>query len=172
MKPDIPTLKVIDKKKRLNWASEHKKLDLKQYCFHTNVEQHLTGLMGIVKVGSQMEATVPFVSDDDKVEVASCFGLVGPWNVPEGVKITSVAYVAFLKEHLEPWFKSKNLSLKRKTVFMHFNASSHAAKTTGIYQQKIALKNGRIMHGLASIFAGFEPHRKPLEHHHVAHATF
>ena len=28
-----------------------------------------------VKVGSEMEATVPFVSDDNKVEVASCFGL-------------------------------------------------------------------------------------------------
>ena len=34
--------------------------------------------MGGVKVGSQMEATVPFVSDDSKVEVASCFGL-GPF---------------------------------------------------------------------------------------------
>ena len=47
---------------------------------------------------------------------------IGRWKVPEGVKITNVAYVAFLKEHLEPWFKSKHLSLKRKTIFMHGNA--------------------------------------------------
>ena len=40
--------------------------------------------------------------------------LVGPWKVPEGVKMTYVAYVVFLKEHHEPWFKSKHLSLKRK----------------------------------------------------------
>ena len=25
--------------------------------------------------------------------------LVGPWTVPDGEKITSVAYVAFLEEH-------------------------------------------------------------------------
>ena len=61
----------------------------------------------VVKVGSQMEATVPFVPDDSKVEVASSFGLgslvmsmVGSWKVPEGLKITSVADVAFLKNHL------------------------------------------------------------------------
>ena len=42
--------------------------------------------------------------------------LVG--KVPEGVKMTSVAYVAFLKEHLEPWFKSKSLSLRRILIFM------------------------------------------------------
>ena len=41
----------------------------------TNVEQRVTGLMGGVKVESQMEATVPSVSDDSKVEVVSCFGL-------------------------------------------------------------------------------------------------
>ena len=88
--------------------------------------------MGGVKVGSQMEATVQFMSDDNKVKVASCFGvgslvtkeLVGPWKVPEGVKMTSAVYVAVLDDHLEPWFKFKSLSLKRKLIFMHGNAPS------------------------------------------------
>ena len=56
--------------------------------------------------------------------------LVGPYKVPEVVNMTSVAYVAFLKEHLEPWFKSKPLSLKRKIIFIYDNAPSHAANTT------------------------------------------
>ena len=33
-----------------------------------------------------------------------CNELVGPWKAPEGVKITSVAYIGSSKEHLEPWF--------------------------------------------------------------------
>ena len=93
--------------------------------------------MGGVKVGSRMEANVQFMSDDNKAEVASCFGLrslVGPLKVHEGVKMTSVAYVAFVNEHLESWFKSKHLPLKRKMIFMHDNAPSHAAETTGNYQ--------------------------------------
>ena len=44
--------------------------------------------------------------------------------------MTSMAYFAFLKEHLEPWFKSKPLSLKIKMIFIDDNALSHAAKTT------------------------------------------
>ena len=54
--------------------------------------------------------------------------------------MTSVAYIAFLKGHLKLWFKSKPLSLKIKIIYMHDNAPSHAAKTTGNYQQKIGLK--------------------------------
>ena len=33
--------------------------------------------------------------------------MVGPWRVPDGTKITADAYIAFLKEHLESWLKSK-----------------------------------------------------------------
>ena len=50
----------------------------------------MTGLMGGVKVGSQMEATVPFVSDDNKVEVASCFGL-------ESLAMSFLAHRKFLR---------------------------------------------------------------------------
>ena len=88
----------------------------------------------------------------------TCNELVGRWKVHEGVKITSVAYVAFLKEHLERWFKSKPLSLKRKTIFMHGNAPSHAANTTGDYLQKICFKNSRVM-----VWPLFSPDWNPIE---------
>ena len=90
--------------------------------------------------------------------------LVGPWKVPEGVKLTSVVYVAFLKEHLEPWFKFKPLSLQRKTIFMHDNGPSHAAKTTRELPREYRF-NKWSCQGVASIFARFEPHQKPAEHH-------
>ena len=89
---------------------------------------------------------------------AICNDLVGPWKVPEGVKMTSVAYVVFLKEHLEPWFKSKPLSLKRKMIFMHDNATVHAAKTTGNYLRKIGFKDGRVM-----VWRPFPPDLNPIE---------
>ena len=84
--------------------------------------------------------------------------LVGPWKVPEGVKIKSVAYVTFLKEHLEPWFKSKPLSLKRKMICMHDNAPSHAARTTDNYLQQTGFKNGRVM-----VWPQFSPDLNPIE---------
>ena len=36
--------------------------------------------------------------------------LVGPFRVPEGVKITSVKNVEFLTDHFLPWYKNPILS--------------------------------------------------------------
>ena len=53
--------------------------------------------------------------------------LVGPFRVPDGVKLTAVTYIDFLKQNVLPWFKKKPLSFKTKMVFMHDNAPSNAA---------------------------------------------
>ncbi|XP_069819632.1 proteinase-activated receptor 1-like [Dendropsophus ebraccatus] len=34
--------------------------------------------------------------------------IVGPFRIPEGVKINSIMYVEFFKQHFLPWFKKKN----------------------------------------------------------------
>ena len=48
--------------------------------------------------------------------------IVGPFRVPDGVKMKAQSYVAFLKENFLPWYKQQPLALKRKMIFMHDNA--------------------------------------------------
>ena len=52
---------------------------------------------------------------------------VGPFRVPEGVKLTAFSYIVS-KQNEHTWFKMRSLSFRKKMVFMHDNAPSHAAK--------------------------------------------
>ena len=54
--------------------------------------------------------------------------LCGPFRVPEGVKLTSNAYTAFLNENLLPWLDDPPLSRRFNIIFMHDNAPCHAAR--------------------------------------------
>ena len=53
--------------------------------------------------------------------------------------------MAFLKEHLIPWYKEKSVAFQRKMVFMQDNAPSHSAHLTTDYLKKVLVKNGKIM---------------------------
>ena len=53
--------------------------------------------------------------------------LCGPFWVPEALELISIAYTAFLGEHLLQWLDDLTLSLRFKVVFMHDNTPSHAA---------------------------------------------
>ena len=129
VKPDIRLpLKVIHQEKRLNWASEYVKLDFKVELFTDECRATHDGpdgwSKGWVANGSNRHIRVRRQQVGGGIMFQALIignELVGPWKVPEGVKMTSVPYVTFLKEHLEPWFESKPLSLKRKIIFMHDN---------------------------------------------------
>ena len=71
--------------------------------------------------------------------------LVGPFRVADGVKITAKLYIDFIKEHLEPWYKKKNLSFRKKIVFMHDNAPSHSARIATEYLERVFARHGKIM---------------------------
>ena len=89
--------------------------------------------------------------------------LVGPFRVADGVKMTAKLYIDFIKEHLVPWHKKKNLSFRKKMVFMHDNAPSHAARlSTEFFAECFceAWEN----YAMASLFSRFESHRKSVEH--------
>ena len=66
-------------------------------------------------------------------------------RVADGVKMTAKLYIDFIKEHLVPWHKKKNLSFRKKMVFMHDNAPSHAARLTTEYLQSVFARHGKIM---------------------------
>ena len=56
--------------------------------------------------------------------------IVGPFSVPDGVKMNAKSYVEFLKKNFLPWYRKQQLALKRKMIFMHDNTPSHAARYT------------------------------------------
>jgi hypothetical protein len=71
--------------------------------------------------------------------------LVGPFRVPEGVKLTSVTYCDFLKNALEPWMDDLPLSQLKKIIFMHDNTPSHAAKATTTFLKSLGFMNDTLM---------------------------
>ncbi len=71
--------------------------------------------------------------------------LVGPFRVPEGVKMTSAKYIEFLTDHFLPWYKKKNCAFCSKIIFMHDNAPSHAAKNTSVSLAAMGIKGEKLM---------------------------
>ena len=56
--------------------------------------------------------------------------LIGPFMVEERVKMDSEAYTHFLKKNCFNWYKSQPRFFKRKSIYMHNNAPSHASTYT------------------------------------------
>ena len=56
--------------------------------------------------------------------------LIGPFIVEEGLKMDSEAYAYFQKQHFFNWYKNQPRSFKRKCIYMHDNAPSHASRYT------------------------------------------
>lgn len=83
---------------------------------------------------------------------------LGPFRVPDGVKMTSAKYVEFLKEHFLPWYRSKGRAFKSKFIFMHDNAPSHAAANTTASLQTMGIKREKIM-----IWPPSSPDLNPIE---------
>ena len=98
-------------------------------------------------------STVPLQrarSDDNKAVEGLWAGIindqiVGPCRLPDGVKMCAESYVDFLKKNFVPWYKKQPLPLKRKMIFMHDNAPSHAAVYTREALTKFGFKGDRLM---------------------------
>ncbi|CAB3995023.1 Hypothetical predicted protein [Paramuricea clavata] len=67
--------------------------------------------------------------------------IIGPFHVPEGLKLSSATYCPFPKNSLEPWLDNLPLATMKKTIFMHDNAVSHAAKATTQFLHSLGFVN-------------------------------
>ena len=43
--------------------------------------------------------------------------IVGPFAVPDGVKMNAKSYVEFLKKNFLPWYRKQRLALKRYDIY-------------------------------------------------------
>ena len=71
--------------------------------------------------------------------------LLGPFRVPEGVKINSEAYIDLLNISFLPWYNKLKRSEKSKLIFMQDNARAHTAKSTISFLEKKGIKGNKIM---------------------------
>ena len=71
--------------------------------------------------------------------------IIGPFRVPEGLKLSSATYCPFLKNSLEPWLDNLPLATLKKIIFMHDNAPSHAVKTTTQFLPSLGFVNETLM---------------------------
>ena len=56
--------------------------------------------------------------------------IVGPFRIPEGVKLNVAKYCKFLEDNFLPWLNNQPENLKKDLMFQQDNAPSHAAKKT------------------------------------------
>ena len=56
--------------------------------------------------------------------------LIGPFRLPDGVKMDSRCYIKFMADNFNLWYYSRNREFKQKCTFMHGNAPAHARVKT------------------------------------------
>lgn len=71
--------------------------------------------------------------------------LVGPFMVPEGVKMIFEKYFEFLTDHFLLRHKKKSRAFHNKIIFMHDNAPSHAARNTSASLAAKSIKGEKLM---------------------------
>ena len=57
--------------------------------------------------------------------------LIGPFRVPDGVKLDSQSSVYLLCDNFFAWYKSQSRSFKLKCIFMHDNAPAYVSRRLG-----------------------------------------
>jgi len=65
--------------------------------------------------------------------------------VPSGVKMDSQGYTDFLTRHFLPYHSALPQSTKKKTIFMHDNAPSHASRHTERFLKTNGFTGNRLM---------------------------
>ena len=84
--------------------------------------------------------------------------LIGPFIVEEGLKMDSEAYAYFQKQHFFNWYKNQPRSFKRKCIYMHDNAPSHASRYTRDFLASKGCKDAKLM-----VWPPASPDVKPIE---------
>ena len=84
-------------------------------------------------------------------------------KVQEGVKLSAKSYCEFIYDALSDRLENLNLKQRRKIIFMHNNAPSHASKKTRVLA--LTWLQERHPDGLIHLFPQFKSNRKFVGHH-------
>jgi transposase len=160
-----PPLKNVHRENRVQWAKQYLKQDFQHVLFTDECRATLDGpdgwSSGWLRHDNAKPARIRRQQGGGGVMFwAGIIGneLIGPFRVPEGVKLTSATYVQFLKENFIPWYRSKSRSFKQKMIFMHDNAPAHKAKNTVEYLKGVGIKEDKLM-----VWPACSPDLNPIE---------
>ena len=84
--------------------------------------------------------------------------LIGPYKVPEGVKINAKSYCELLDKFLLPWLEDQPLLQRKIFIFQHDNAPAHKAKYTTNWLKRYSFGEGKIM-----VWPANSPDLNPIE---------
>ena len=161
-----PPLSKIHRGKRMAWAQNYMKMDFQRVLFTDEARATLDGPDGWAKVWNPNGTPTPYRVHRQQggggiMFWAGIIGdrLVGPFRVPEGVKLTSNAYTAFLDNHLSPWLDDLPLSRRFQIIYMHDNAPSHSARATAAFLESMGFVGETLM-----TWPPCSPDLNPIEH--------
>ncbi len=153
------------KQKRLQWTHTYMKTNFQTVWFTDECRATLDGpdgwSSGWLKDGHHVPTRLRRQQGGGWVMFwAGIMGreLVGPFRIPEGVKMTSAKYIEFLTDHFLPWYKKKNRAFRSKIIFMHDNGPSHAAKNTSVSLAAMGIKREKLM-----VWPPSSPDLNPIE---------
>lgn len=147
-----PLLTKKHRESRMIWAERYVKQDFTKVIWTDETRVSLDGpdnwSSGWVIKGRKSETRVKRQQGGGGIMVwgAMCGEtFIGPFRVPEGVKINRYTYCQLLEDCFVPWLESVPLKLRKQLVFMQDNAPSHASKFTKSWLLEHGLVGDRYM---------------------------
>jgi hypothetical protein len=162
-----PPLTTRHKVNRVCWAEQYMKLNFSNVIFTDECRATLDGPDGFARGWILDGLDVPShlrrqQGGGGVMFWAGLYGntVVGPFRVPDGVKMNSSGYTTFLSTHFLPWYRSIPAGKRKTFVFMQDNAPSHASKHTKQYLASHGFHNEKYMDWPAA-----SPDLNPLENY-------
>jgi len=162
-----PVLTAVHKQKRLSWAWQYMKTDFQQVVWTDESCVTLNGpnrwARGWMLKGCELWTRVKRQNNGGGLMIwAGIVGstLIGPFRIPQGVKINRLVYCQLLEDKFLPWLDSVPSSEKEKLIFMQDKAPSHAAKFTTEWLGNSGFKSGENL----MIWPPNSPDLNPIEH--------
>ena len=147
-----PPLSDVNRQKRLTWAKKYLKTDFQSVLWTDEARATLDGPDGWCKgwllKGARPRLRYRRQQGGGGVMIwAGIIGsnIVGPFLVPEGVKMNSVNYCSFLEENLLPWLNSQDGATQRNLIVQQDNAPSHASRYTKGWLSDKGISGERLM---------------------------
>lgn len=147
-----PVLTRRHQQQRVQWAESNLKTDFRSVLFTDEMRATLDGpdgwASGWVPAAGWTPARMRRQQGGGGVMVWAGIvnnQIVGPFLIPDGVKVTASVYCDFLRDHFLPWHRSQKAAFRNKLVLMQDNAPSHAAHLTRDFLASHGFKNSRLM---------------------------
>lgn len=132
-----PPLSELNRRKRLEWAENHMRIDFQLVLWTDEARAELDGPDGwkrgwLINGGTPRLRFKRQQGGGGIMFWAGIIGdsLVGPFLVPDGLKMNSANYCQFLNDNFIPWLNSQNDNLRNNLIFQQDNAPSHASRYT------------------------------------------